>query len=727
MPSPAGHTRLLAPLLALACALLALLPVSATAAGPVAHIAAGGAASAGTAGTAPSRPTALIALLPHDTQPPPPGVLRPSVGDLIDGHPQLALGMLSATQSGYSPQQSLLDMTAGTRTSRGTYHPQNPPDMSLLPLAPRGGEGQGLIVNWLAAVARAESAPADIHPGLLASLVPGGTGYAGIHGETNMEALLAATRAGVVETVSLGSGETVAERAGALLRRHRLVVALLPPGYAGDRQLDQLVAARGTRELLIAIEDPPAASGPQLLWTGIAGLGASDAGLTSATTHIDGIVAAIDLLPTILRHLGEPVPKQVRGQPITLGGARDADALRTLDSRLSVLVPRRIPALETFLLTWLGVVLVGGILRDRAGVRFGMRIGGLALVWLPALLLLSAALTPSEQAELFLIAGGSFVLALLTDRLVRWPRGPLVPTAVALVAYTLDLANHSHLVIRSLLGPSPRSGSRFYGLGNELEIALTIVLLVGIAAALRGRARTRGNAAAFALGGVLLAAVVGSGRLGADVGGIFTIAGGAAVATLMLLPGGVTKRAIGLAVLAPVAGLAALAVLDLATAGNGHFTRTVLHGSASDQLNTFERRYELAWSIVSHGYAPLLTILCALAVAYAIVHRDRVYAAIRGDDVWRAALGGGLAASIAGSLFNDSGPLLLFIGVVALTFVTAYLRNPPQKPGTPRPSGWPAEADRAGGSEDARPPAGRPVGAHPELTGPARSSVGTQP
>src|SRR5205085_11983117 len=96
------------------------------------------------------------------------------------------------------------------------------------------------------------------------------------------------------------------------------------------------------------------------------------------------------------------------------------------------------------------------------------------------------------------------------------------------------------------------------------------------------------------------------------------------------------------------------------------------------QLNTFQRRYELAWSIVSHGYAPLLTILCGLAVAYAIVHRDRVYATIRGDAVWRAALGGGLAASIPGSLLNDSGPLLLFIVIVSLAFVTAYLRSPPE-------------------------------------------------
>ena len=83
------------------------------------------------------------------------------------------------------------------------------------------------------------------------------------------------------------------------------------------------------------MEDPPPFTGPQLLWTGIAGLGPADAGFTSATTHIDGIAAAIDLLPTILGHLGEPVPDEVRGQPIRIAGPRDADALSPLDDRLS--------------------------------------------------------------------------------------------------------------------------------------------------------------------------------------------------------------------------------------------------------------------------------------------------------------------------------------------------------------------------------------------------------
>src|SRR5690606_38133384 len=159
-----------------------------------------------TAGTRdPTGPTALIALLPVDLDEPPPGVKRPTVGALIDGHPELAPGMISATQSGYSPEQSLLDISSGTRPSRGTYRPKDPPEMGLLPV----DDGRCLIVNWRAAAMRADSALAPIVPGLLADSIPGGAAYAGIRGESNTEAVIAATRAGAVETVSIGRGATV--------------------------------------------------------------------------------------------------------------------------------------------------------------------------------------------------------------------------------------------------------------------------------------------------------------------------------------------------------------------------------------------------------------------------------------------------------------------------------------------------------------------------------------
>src|SRR5204862_511368 len=77
--------------------------------------------------------------------------------------------------------------------------------------------------------------------------------------------------------------------------------------------------------------------------------------------------------------------------------------------------------------------------------------------------------------EMGIIAAGTFTLGALTDRFVAWPRGPIVPAVVGLAAITLDLINDSELIVQSLLGPNPRFGSRFFGIGNEMEAALPIL------------------------------------------------------------------------------------------------------------------------------------------------------------------------------------------------------------------------------------------------------------
>ncbi|MGH2943352.1 MAG: hypothetical protein ACRDLN_11340, partial [Solirubrobacteraceae bacterium] len=126
----------------------------------------------------------------------------------------------------------------------------------------------------------------------------------------------------------------------------------------------------------------------------------------------------------------------------------------------------------------------------------------------------------------------------------------------------------------------------------------------------------------------------------------------------------------------PVAAVAALALLDLATGGDGHFTRTVLHADSTGSLwDVVTRRYTLAFNVFVLGAMPFITLVGALGVAYALRYRERIYAPLRGSPSWRAALIGGLTASVVGSLFNDSGPLLFAYGVFVLTCATAYVRG----------------------------------------------------
>ena len=659
----------------IAAALLSALVVLAAAlltGGPrPAHAAAAPAAGA-------SQPRALLAFLPAGGDDNPKPVL-----ERLGERTPLALGLVSATQGRFSPAQMVLDISAGSRTSRAVYKPPTVPDLELV----RGGDGSGFIFGWSQALRRAATPPATLHPGMLAGQIPGGAGYAGVAGRTHVEAVVAADRDGDVATVSLGRAQSLAERATALLARHRLVVVGLPTAAKGDEQLDDLLRARRPGDLLIVLQGPPRASVPVLLPIGIAGLGASG-GLTSATTHLDGVVAGIDLPVTILRHLGRPIPDGVRGQPIRVAGARDAAALKDTEARLRVVSGRRTATLGALLFTWLALVLALGTARDRRGVRAGMRIGALAFLWVPLLLLFTGWLAPSRTVEVAIVVAGGFVLGALTDRFVRWPRGPLVPVAATLAAYAIDLVLGSELIVRSLLGANPRSGVRFYGLGNELESTLTLMLLIGLGALLCGHARSRRSAAIIALSGGVFAVFVGSGRLGADVGGVITVGAGIAAATVLMLPGTPSRRTLLLAAAVPLAALVALAVLDLATGGNGHFTRTILQADDAGSLwDVVTRRYTLAFNVLKTGAMPFITLIALLGAAYAVRYRQRIFAPLGDSPSWRAALIGGLTASVVGALSNDSGPLLLAFGVFLLACATAYVRGDPRLTAQPDAAG----------------------------------------
>jgi hypothetical protein len=460
-----------------------------------------------------------------------------------------------------------------------------------------------------------------------------------------------------------------------------MVVALLPPGLAGDRALDDLIDARDGGQLLVVVRRPPRSETAQLLPVGLAGLRADAGLLTSRTTRRAGLVAGTDLLPTVLGWLGEPVPPGVQGRPVTVTGTRDAAALGDLEHRLRVVSPRRLPVLGALAAAIAAAGLLLAVGFGASGRRLALRAGALALLWTPLLALACAAFAPSRTLEVALTAAGALALGLATDRLVPWPRAPAVPALLGAAAYAIDLARGSDLVIRSLLGPNPRFGSRFYGIGNELEAILPVLVLVGVAAACGAMPRSRRLAAI--MGGAMLAlgVVVGAGRLGADVGGVITIGAGGAVAVVCCLPGRPSRRALALALCVPAAALAALAAIDLATGGDAHLTRTILDADSPGAVaDVIARRYELALNALLSGLMPLAAAATVALLALGVRRRRALLAPAAGRPAWSAALAGGLAGAVAGALANDSGPVLLVYGAVVLAAAVAYLQGDPRPP-----------------------------------------------
>ncbi|MFI5008914.1 MAG: hypothetical protein ACHQDY_01420 [Solirubrobacterales bacterium] len=620
--------------------------------------------------------------------------------------PALSTGLLSATQGTYTTAQFLLDLSQGARVSYSSYSPQHPPALSL---------ADGYVRPWAQVLARAHSAPQILEPGLLASSIPGGAAYVGVTGTDDVNGAAAANRSGRISAVSLGSSATLLARIERQSGVQRLVLADLPSGPAGDADLRALTAGRPTGELLIVLPRVAPAPGNELLWVSLGGLGGGHT-LTSQTTNQRGLVATTDLAPTILEHLGLPVPAAMRGKRIALDGTFEGSHLRSFRARLLVLYPRRLPALACLLAAWallafaVWLLPLGPSLRPRARA-WGVRVGALALLWTPVATLLPAALAPTRAVEVALLVLSCFALGGLTDRLLPWPRAPLAPALVAVVALSADALAGTQLLVRSLLGPNPALGVRFYGIGNELKSGLAVLVFAAVAAALYPLARggvqhdaaagdgtssealappppdsreLRRAAVTMALAGIALAVVEGSARIGAGVGGVILVSAGTAVAVVLLLPGRLTRKRALIVLISPLVGLVALAALDLLTAhGSGHYTGSVLHArSAGDIRDIIVRRYTAAYDELKHGAMPLATALALLLAFLGVRRRERLLAPVDCDPVWLAALAGGLAAGVVGALTEDSGPVLLVVAVFVLACLLGYLWSAPPEDAT---------------------------------------------
>ncbi|HZO06388.1 MAG TPA: hypothetical protein VFB52_08375, partial [Solirubrobacterales bacterium] len=505
----------------------------------------------------------------------------------------LSPGLLSAGLGSVPAEQTYLDVSQGNRVFNSLYDE---------PLPVRAGNPDW----WAEVVERAESAPAEIVPGLLE------------------RTLTEAGRREALQTRSVRVGELPA----------------LVEELEGD-------------DLLIAIAKPPPAENRQLA-VGVAGRG-FDGNLTSDSTRADGYVLSTDVAPTVLDRLGIAIPGEMSGQPIRSEDELDVGEVEALGDRMAVISHRRGPVIGFSLLAWLLTLGLVAAASRGALARPAVRVTALSVVYMPLAMLAGAAIEPGETAEVLLVMLGAPLLAALTLVFLRGFRAIAIAAALTVGAYALDLVLGSPLTSLSLLGPNPGLGVRFYGIGNELEALLAVLVVAGTGTALAGfwpQLRRNRAAIAFLLVGLLAAFVFAAGRFGADVGAAIVFPLGAAVAAVAVAGLG-RRRALLAIIAAPFAVLALLALVDLVSGANAHLTRSVLDaGGLGDLSDVAQRRLQL--SANSFGRPVLLVFLPVVAIlaGLAIWRRDRLREWVRDVPAVRAGLLGALAATAVGTLAN---------------------------------------------------------------------------
>jgi hypothetical protein len=549
-------------------------------------------------------------------------------------------GLMSAGLGTVSPGQTYLDVGQGNRVFDSLY------DESL-PATPSGDERNPCDRWFRAALARAATAPAEIEPDLLGREV---------------------VRHGTAVYKSGASACAFGGHQGYLGRGHGLLEIRNSSPESAESSITGLEAG----VMVIAVARPLGESDAPVA-IGVAG-GGFHGNLTSDTTRTDGYVLSTDIAPTILDHFGIAIPDAVSGQPIRSEGSVDVAAIESLGARMAVISHRRGPVIGIPAFVWIGLTLLVALVSRGALARPAVRLLGLCVVYLPLVLLAGAAIEPGQTPEVILVGLGCPLLGALTLALLDGYRALAAAAAVAILAYAVDMVAGSPLTSLSLLGPNPGLGVRFYGIGNELEALLGVLIVAGTGAGLAGfrpRISPERAAAAFLVIGLACAFLFAAGDFGADVGAAIVFPVGAAAAAAVI--GARGRRWVFAVIAVPCAVVGLLALIDLVTGANSHFTRSVLDAGGLHSLgDVAQRRLQLsAKSFARPILLALLPIVFALAIL-AWFRRAQLGSWLRGAPAMRAGLIGAVTATVVGTLANDSGALLLEIGSAYLLVFVGF-------------------------------------------------------
>jgi len=482
-------------------------------------------------------------------------------------------------------------------------------------------------------------------------------------------------------------------------RKVDLLVVAFPPGTSaiGSLEMAQAIARKldRTMDLIVLTSpnpDPPGTGefrhlAPMLLW----GRGWGDGVAYSATTRTRGLLSNTDLTPTVLQHLGIPIPATVEGH-VARHDQGTLEETARYERHIRVTAAATIPILigwgagAFLIVAW--VLSFLGRAPSYAKVLWGRALLAMALA-APVGMLLVADGAASSGAALALKAFlATLTVGLLAGGFAReWP--PVLKVLLALVALVVvDLLTGGHMLARCLLGDFVNTGVRFYGIGNEYE---GLMLGASTLAPFAIQSVLKPSAALFRREGWLSAGViwtvslvvVAHPALGADFGGALSLA--AAFAAGAWVATGKTLRSKSLAVgvlLVMIVAVGVVAVDLLQPQGVrshvGELAAQVLESGGARLWEVLGRKASMNLRMATTPYS--LAGLAAVAVLGGICYHllaARVRRVVASRPLLRAgSLATLLGACVAGAL-NDSGIVAggLAVGCVLLLWLDAMLAD----------------------------------------------------
>jgi hypothetical protein len=443
-----------------------------------------------------------------------------------------------------------------------------------------------------------------------------------------------------------------------------------------DELLGRIDRSLPPRTLLLVVSVVP----PDKTWH-LTPMVASGAGvvmgyLHSPSTDRLGLVTLTDVAPTILDSLRVPIPDGMIGQPLRYHpGTVDLGRLAGLD-RDGTTRDSIYPGIALwFVILHAAVYLVAALLLSRREVgrsELFLHYGVLAIAALPVSTFLVKAVPLSGGASLPVMFAVDVAIVAVVGRARRhalsalgWVLGF---TAVVLM---VDVATGARLQVNSVLGYSPQTAARFFGIGNS---AFAVLVATGIlAAAIHLQYAPRRREALFTVAGFLALLIVidGAPTLGGDVGGILTLVPVIGLALIAFSGRRISLKTLAVLAALTVAVLGGALVVDLlrppeARTHLGRVVTNVHQAGGSSFVTTVLRKMATNFRVLRTTVWSWLVPIIAAFLLYLLIWERRLGSLLPRGSALRIGMIAALGAGLLGFALNDSG-------VVVTALVYLYL------------------------------------------------------
>jgi hypothetical protein len=250
-----------------------------------------------------------------------------------------------------------------------------------------------------------------------------------------------------------------------------------------------------------------------------------------------------------------------------------------------------------------------------------------------------------------------------------------------------DVATGGRLQVGGILGYSPQSAGRFFGLGNTTFAVLAACSLLGAAIHIQRSSRPKEALAAVAAFLVLVIVVDGAPNLGDDVGGILTLVPVFGLTWLAMAGRRLSWRLVGAVAGAALAALALATTVDLlrppgARTHLGRLAADTWHHGPAELVATVSRKAEANLRLLRLTPWVWAVPVIVAFLLYVLVVRRGAADLLPPRSPLRLGVVGGLAAGVLGFAVNDSGVVVtaLVLVVVGPLLAVLALQGGPGQP-----------------------------------------------